>query len=297
MNYTRVMWLLAPVLLVAALSAGWTDPAAAPAPGTDVLRVLPDVLGWVGPAAPPAPTELQIKNGDQIAFMGDSTMQAGGFLRLMQYVLKTQYPQLKVTLLNASLGGNITTPMMQQHLVQDAKLGAGTTWLFINPGMGEAGSALDPAPLAAAVAKMVDEGRAAGAQVVLLTPTIFSDDPNHWINNGLPKYVAVVQQVAAEKNCPLVDLHAMFLAVIAAKPAGLPLTADTRSRMDVYGDAIMAVAVLRALGVPDATIAATDPLPILQVTRWYISLDAAAKLIGIPPSRFSKPELVRYVGF
>ena len=80
-------------------------------------------------------------------------------------------------------------------------------------------------------------------------------------NKRLPKYVEAEKQIAAEKKCQLVDLHAMFLTALKQKPAGQKtcwLTVDGVD-MNPLGDAIMAVGVLRALGVPDAKIAASDP--------------------------------------
>ena len=92
------------------------------------------------------------------------------------------------------------------------------------------------------------------------------------------------------------DLHALFLTALTRKPDGLALTADG-VHMSIYGDALMAIGILRALGVPDATIAATDTLPALQMRTWGMPLQKAADLLEVPPDRFLKKELLRMLTF
>ncbi|HEY3377048.1 MAG TPA: hypothetical protein VGL77_06080 [Armatimonadota bacterium] len=89
----------------------------------------------------------------------------------------------------------------------------------------------------------------------------------------------------------------MFLKALAAKPATMRLTADG-VHMSQYGDAIMAYGVLRALGVPDATIAATDAPALFRIRALGIPLTQFAQSLEVPPSRFfSKPELTNLLGF
>ena len=79
------------------------------------------------------------------------------------------------------------------------------------------------------------------------------------------------QQIAKEKKCALVDLHRLFLAALHKKPAdGEPtwLTADG-VQMKPPGYAIMAVGLLRGLGVSDAMLAlAHAPLDSRQQTMY-----------------------------
>ena len=110
------------------------------------------------------------------------------------------------------------------------------------------------------VAKMVDQAQKAGIRVILLTPTIIQEDPNAEGNQRLAAYVEAEKKIAAEKKCQVADLHGMFLTALKKKPADPAnwLTTDG-AHMNPRGDALMAVGVLRALGVPDAKIAAGDP--------------------------------------
>lgn len=58
-----------------------------------------------------------------------------------------------------------------------------------------------------------------------------------------------------------------------------------------HGDAIMAIGVLRAFGVPDATMAGADLMPLLQCKPFGMSAKHLAELLEIPVTRFDKLEL------
>jgi acyl-CoA thioesterase I len=111
------------------------------------------------------------------------------------------------------------------------------------------------------VAKMVDMAQAAGIKVILLAPTVIMEDPQGSANKRLEMYVAAERKIAADKKCQFVDLHQMFIDVLAKKPADVKgnwLTVDG-VHMTPRGDALMAIGVLRALGVPDAELAPSAP--------------------------------------
>jgi hypothetical protein len=94
-------------------------------------------------------------------------------------------------------------------------------------------------------------------------------------------YVDAMKSIAAEKKCILVDLHVMFLEAIAKN--NVKLTSDG-VHMSPYGDSIMAIGVLRTMGVPDAKISSIDLTPILNI-RLNIPIEKAAKQLQIPMSR------------
>ena len=107
---------------------------------------------------------------------------------------------------------------------------------------------------------MVEMAERAAIRVILLTPTVIHEDEKRDENNRLRIYVEAEKQIARERKCILVDLHQMFLTVVGKRPADLPnkviwLTSDG-VHMSPIGDALMAIGVLRGLGVPDDKIAA-----------------------------------------
>ena len=281
------------VLTVLGMLAGGTLQAGEPG------KLLGDVLALTGPQAP---VELQLKAGERLAFMGDSITQQAGYVRLVEYVLKTAYPDIKTApLINAGISGHKAENMVTRF-EKDMKLAEKPNWAFISVGINDVwhrvGAPHDPAVLATFqknVTEMVTLAQAAGAKVVLLTPTVIQEDPAQEGNKRLVMYVDAMKQIAAEKKCAVADLHDLFLKAMAARKTPVKFTSDG-VHMAAYGDAIMAIGVLRALGMPDDKIAAVDVTPILKV-RGMGSLTAAAELLEVPVTRFAKPELLSLLGF
>ena len=94
--------------------------------------------------------------------------------------------------------------------------------------------------------------------MIILTPSVIQEDPESEGNKRLTLYIDAEKKIAAEKKATFVDLHQMFLDALAKKPAdqkGNWLTGDGVHNAP-RGDAIFALGVLRALGVPDEKITA-----------------------------------------
>ena len=232
----------------------------------EMVKFFAMILSLVGPAPADTPNELQLKQGDTIVAIGDSITAAGGYLRDTDAVLAQQYPDLKIpNVINKGISGQKAEDLITRFENDVVKLKP--TYVTLNIGINDVAARREKphdakvlAMYKENVAKMVDMAQEAGIKVILLTPTIFMENPNSKTNLRLTKYVEAEKQIAAEKHCQLVDLHAMFLTALKQKPAGRSywLTIDG-AHMKPAGDAIMAVGVLRALGVPDDKIAASDP--------------------------------------
>jgi lysophospholipase L1-like esterase len=111
--------------------------------------------------------------------------------------------------------------------------------------------------------RMVRMALDAGIRVLLLAPTVIEEDRASEGNRRLASYVAAGREIAARNACVWADLHELFLRVVDRRgrsgqedKAG-PLTRDG-VHMNPIGDVLMAVGLLRALGVPDEKMAATD---------------------------------------
>lgn len=223
------------------------------------------ILSLIGPPPADTPKDLQLKPGDKIVAIGDSITNQGGYLRDIDAVLAQQYPDLKIpAVVNKGIGGQKAEDLIQRFerdVIQE-KPAFVTISIGINDVWHRLGKPHDEKVLAAYkenVGKMVDLAQGAGIQVILLTPTLIEENADSEGNKRLLLYVEAEKQIAAEKKCQLVDLHALFLAALPQKPADQKtwLTGDG-VHMKPMGDAIMAAGVLRALGVPDEKIAASD---------------------------------------
>jgi len=222
----------------------------------------------VGPAPMGTPGALQVKPGQTIVAIGDSIAEAGGYLSMCDTFLAERYPDLRLPkIINAGKGGQKAedlVPRFQRDVV-DKKPDLVAISIGINDVWGRLGAPHDEKILAAYtqnLLSMVDIAQKAGIKVLLLTPTVIQEDPKSEGNRRLSMYVEAEKQIAGEKKCELVDLHQMFLDALQKKPDdGSPtwLTVDG-VHMRPLGDAIMAVGLLRGLGVSDAMLAAAfDP--------------------------------------
>jgi len=227
-------------------------------------KLLAAVLAMIPPAQD-ASKGLQLKAGDSIVAIGDSITQGGGYLRDIDAVLAQQYPTLKIPcIVNKGIAGQGAGHLVGRF--ERDVIANKPAVVTISIGINDCShwikrrQAKDaPETYKANVAKMVNQAQAAGIKVILLSPTIHKEDPQSEGNKQLPLYVAAMQEIAAEKKCQFVDLHGMFLEALAKKPAdhkGKWLTYDG-VHMAGRGNAIMAIGVLRSLGVTDDKIAAS----------------------------------------
>lgn len=225
-----------------------------------LAKLIASVIALIGPAPADSPKELQLKPGDQIVAMGDSITQAGGYLRYVDMVLATEYPDLKIPkIINVGVSGQHAENMEPRFKkdVVDRK----PQWVTISVGINDVwhrlGQPHDPKVLEQYienVTKMVDMAQAANIKVILLSPTIIQEDATQEGNKRLLQYIAAEKKIAEEKKCEFVDLHEQFVKALTQKPAGFKgnwLTADG-VHMKPMGDAIMALGILRAVGVPDS---------------------------------------------
>jgi len=230
-----------------------------------VAKLFAVALALVGPAPADSPKELQLKPRDQIVAIGDSITAGGGYLRDIDAVFAQQYPGLKIPrVVNKGISGQKAEDLVKRFDADVVQLKPAfvTISIGINDVWHRLGKPHDEKVLAdyqENAAKMVADAQQAGIKVILLTPTVIQEEPGTEGNQRLAMYVAAEKKIAAEKKCQLVDLHGMFLTALKQKPAGQKswLTGDG-VHMKPLGDAAMALGVLRALGVPDAKIAATD---------------------------------------
>jgi acyl-CoA thioesterase I len=227
------------------------------------------LLGLLGPAPIGEPNVnmprvLILKPGSQIVAIGDSITEAAGYLKDVDAVLAKKYPELKLPPIhNVGISGQKAEDLVQrfQTDVIDKKPPIVTISVGINDVWHRAGDPHDPNVLAqywTNVSKMVQMAQKAGIKVILLAPTVIGENAEETTNKRLRIYVEAEKQVARDRGCTLVDLHEMFLAALAKRPAAQDakdkwLTSDG-VHMSPVGDALMAIGVLRALGVPDQQI-------------------------------------------
>ena len=250
------------VLIASALAVTVYSGKLNASPATE--RLFEQVLPLVPPAAS-APQELQVVAGDRIVAIGDSITAEGSYLRYVEQVLAANYSALRnLRIVSAGMSGYRSENLVSRFDVD--VLARQPTIVLINIGVNDVWLRLKEPPQPEVVityrenlAKLVSRARQAGIHVILLSPTILQEDPNSEGNLRLASYALAMGMVAHSYKCQFVNLRMMFLHALETRPAETKrwLTTDG-IHMQPLGSAIMALGVLRALGVPDAKTAATE---------------------------------------
>ncbi len=207
--------------------------------------------------------EISIRNGDSIAFLGDSNTQAGwehpyGYVRLVLLALEQE--GAKATPIPAGVAGDTSERMLKRL---DGVLAKKPTWLTLSCGFNDVSPAcawqVGFEDFTKNVTAILDKSQAAGVKVINLTPTLYQDTvPDNATNQKASPYVEFLRQTAKERNLPLADLNAAHRAEIARlKSENSPrstLLCDG-IHMAPRGDMMMATGVLKTLGLTDNQIA------------------------------------------
>ncbi len=202
-------------------------------------------------------TDLLVKSGDKVAFLGDSITSngaapPGGYVRLVESGLAQQ--GVKIEVIPAGVSGNTSKDMLAR-LDRDV-LAKKPTLMTLSCGVndvwhGPTGVALEP--YEENIRAIVDRAQAAGIRVVILTATMISEDPAAANNQKLTAYNDFLRALAKEKSLPLADLNADEQAELKRLAAEKPLKGNTLTADGVHpnalGDEMMATGILRTFGL------------------------------------------------
>ena len=250
----------------------------------------------------PARAEIAVKSGEKIAFLGDS-ITAGGWSNPAGYV----------NLVIAGLAANGVTAMpipagisghksnqMLERLDRDV-LSKKPNWMTLSCGVndvwhGKGGVPLDDAQAASQtyekrgnepekgtykknIAAIIEKAQAAGVQPVILTATVIKEDLNTPENKALAPYNDFLRQLAKDKKVRIADLNTTFQEKIkAANTPGKNTFTGDGVHMNGEGNKLMALGVLKALGLDDAQLKkAQDSWPALEAKAAEAARAAAAK--------------------
>jgi len=228
---------------------------------------------------------LLVREGEKIAFLGDSITQGGnrkdGYITFVMKGLNDQ--GLKVTKVPAGISGNKSTNMLAR-LERDV-LSKEPDWMLLSCGVNDVWhftltfgkrtfQGVELPEYQKNIREIVKQAEAAGIKVMILTSTMIGEDPEKATNKRLEPYNEFLRQLAAEKKLPLADLNKDMRAALAkipdekgkARMFGEPkydrmiknkLTTDG-CHMNTLGNAMMAKGILRAFGLPEEKIEAAE---------------------------------------
>ena len=205
--------------------------------------------------------EIMVKDGDTLAFLGDSITQFGqqnanGYVNLTIRALAAE--GVKVKPVKAGISGHKSDNMLAR-LNRDV-LSKNPRWMTLSCGVNDVwhqdrGNGVSLEDYKANITKILDACAASNCTVIVLTATMFeSSVPEKDKHNvKLAPYNEWLRAEAKRRGLPLADLNADMWAA-RAKDAKVRLTRDG-VHMAAMGDRLMAHGVLAAMGVPESSFA------------------------------------------
>ena len=204
---------------------------------------------------------LAVKDGDTIAFLGDSITQFGnnanGYVNLVMDGLAVI--GVKAKKIPAGISGHKSNNMLAR--VDRDCLSKKPTFMTFSCGVNDVWHGKNGVPLEAFktnVTAILDKAAAANVEVIVLTPTLIGEDPANENNRKLDEYVAWLNAEAHRRNLRVSDLNARMrehLHYLRGRDKSLGGTGKGNMatvdgvHMNYHGNMMMACGVLDALGV------------------------------------------------
>lgn len=258
-------------------------------------------------------SELKIKNGESLAFLGDSITQQGwtnpyGYLHLVGTALKSKGVEIKI--IPAGISGHKSTNMnarMERDVVKKKPV-----WMTLSCGVndvwhGAHGVSLDR--YKKEITSILDKADEAGIKVIVLTATMIKEDAQNELNKKLIPYNEFLRQIAGERKYLLADLNADMQKIVAESKAKNPkyrgnfLTSDG-VHMAGAGNEMMARGILKQFGMTDAELDKVKEevwkkIPTRQLPRVYLTkeeeaaLYQKAKAAGLSPEQYIRTKILQ----
>lgn len=216
-----------------------------------------------GVGAEPA---IVVRDGESIAFVGDSNTAGGwllpsGYVHLVQQALEMQ--GIKVRPIPAGVAGD-TAERISKRI--DAVLAQKPAWMTLSCGFNDVSPAcgwnVAYDDFTKFVTGILDKAKAAGVQVILLTPTLYGDTtPDNETNRKMLPYAEFLRRTAKERGLLCADLNARHRAEIARlekENAPYRTLLYDGIHMAPEGNQMMAAGVLTALGLTPSQIDAAQ---------------------------------------
>jgi lysophospholipase L1-like esterase len=210
--------------------------------------------------AAPVRAEILVKNGEKIAFLGDSITEMGarpgGYVRLV--IAGLESAGVNATAIPAGISGHKSNDMLER--VDRDVISKKPDWMTLSCGVNDVWHGAKGVPLdqyKKNITEIVNKCQAANIKVMILTSTMIGEDQGNENNKKLLAYNAFLHELAKEKNFPIADLNADMQATVKSLQggAGKPnmLTGDG-VHMNVAGNQMMASGILTAFGLNEAQL-------------------------------------------
>lgn len=203
--------------------------------------------------------DICIKNGEKLAFLGDSITAYGngpaGYLNLVMKGLEVA--GVKAEKVAAGVGGNKSNNMLDR--VDRDILRKNVQWMTLSCGVNDVWHGANGVELEQYkknISAILDKCAASNVTVIVMTASMIGEDAANANNVKLEAYNAWLREEAKRRNLRLADINAAMQAELARvretdKTPGNKLTKDG-VHMGFAGDCMMARCLLKAMGVEEA---------------------------------------------
>jgi lysophospholipase L1-like esterase len=237
------------------------------------------------PAISADKSELVVKKGDKIAFLGDSITaggnKKGGYIKLVMSTLNKE--GLNLTYVPAGKSGNKSNNMLGR--LDNDVINKKPQWMLLSCGVNDVwhfklklgkrtfeGISLED--YKKNITAIIDKAQKANIKVLILTSTMIGEDQSSELNQNLVPYNEFLIEIAKEKKCLIADLNKDMQEALKKIPDvkgkgkmfGDPkykrdiknkLTGDG-CHMNAKGNMMMAKGILKAFGLSEDKIAAAE---------------------------------------
>lgn len=165
---------------------------------------------------------VPLKKGERIVFLGDSITQGGvgpkGYVTKIKEELQAKHKDLDIEIIGAGISGN-KVPNLQSRVDKDV-IAKKPTIVYIYIGINDVwhgekdpAKGTSPEKFEAGLKEVIGKCTAAGAKVILCTPTVIGEKKAgaNSLDAKLDEYAGISRKVAAELKIPLCDLRKAFV--------------------------------------------------------------------------------------
>lgn len=222
--------------------------------------------------------EIAVKNGGKIAFVGDSITQFGnrsdGFLHLVMDGLKRC--GVSAEAIPAGVSGNKSDDVLKRL---PGVLKKKPEWMILQCGTNDVGHGVRGISLEdykKNITAILDMARTAGVRVMLVTPSMHTENPDSANNVKLEGYCEFIRRQAEERGLLLADWNKAERNAIRKRSGvrGLKVTIDNL-HLNGYGNRFLAETILAAFGVTEKQMDGMRPewdkIPSMTplLNAWY----------------------------
>lgn len=204
-----------------------------------------------------------MKDGKMILFIGDSITEDGrfedeagigrGYVNLIHSYLTATYPDKKLQIKNRGVGGDRMTDLaarwkedvidLQPDIVS-ISIGVNDVWRQLDNPTGDQVYPEKFEQLYDAI--LTDTKKETKAKIIMMEPTVVTEDPEAEGNQKLKPYIEIIHRLAEKHQAQLVPTHAAFLTSLKDEK-NKSLTTDG-VHMNTAGSILMAETWLQTVG-------------------------------------------------